>query len=96
MLLTQWLSRFSLSRNRRHRRRLQVQEVFRQSDGVDVLEDRVMLSGDTWFQPDADIDGEAAGHNSGMRTQIDTLSMILHSSSLLPLSRRQPPVLRLQ
>jgi len=61
MLLTQWLSRFSLSPTRRHRRRPQVQDVFRQSDRVDVLEDRLMLSADTWFQLGADIDGEAAG-----------------------------------
>ena len=51
MLLSQWLSRFpqSLTRpqTRRHRRRPQVQDVFRPSDPakrVDVLEDRTLLS----------------------------------------------------
>jgi len=51
MLLSQWLSRFpqSLARPqaRRHRRRPQVQVVFRPSDlakRVDVLEDRTLLA----------------------------------------------------
>jgi len=52
MLLSQWLSRFpqSLTRsgyaNRRSQRRPQVGELFRQSDRVDALEDRAMLSVD--------------------------------------------------
>ena len=52
MLLTQWLARFSLSSTLRHRRHPQVQNVFRQSDRVDVLEDRLMLSADFGDAPE--------------------------------------------
>jgi len=70
MLLTQWLSRFSLSQTRRHRRRPQVQDVFRQFDRVDVLEDRVMLSAVNWIQL-----GENSNNNASINDGGDSVSL---------------------